>query len=255
MIQKKSILIIITVFVSTVLFGQVKYYKKPNGTILDSLGYSTLKNRTIERNQKSYNQRNPEPLITTEISIQEYLREEYKNKDSIIYSYTWTIKKFMRENVELEGVGVNKYHNLEFPFPDFKTLDNKKLSFNDLKGKPTLINFWFTTCLPCIEEMPVLNKIKDTFKDSVHFIAINYEDSRKVSAFLLNHKYNFIQIADAEKFTNSLEMNTYPINLFLDRNGKVARVQGGIPYVQDKNNKTVMDDGDAFEKILRKLLQ
>lgn len=77
----------------------------------------------------------------------------------------------------------------------------------------------------------------------------------KVSAFLLIHNYNFIQIAEAERFTNFLEMNTFPINLFLDRNGKVARVQGGIPYVQDKDNKTVMDDGKAFEEILRKLLQ
>ena len=253
MLQKKSILLIMTVFASTVLFGQLKYYKKPNGKIIDSLEYSTLKSKTIERNQTNFNQRNPEPLITTEFSIKENLREEYKNKDSIIYAYTWKIKRFMRENAEVKGVGVNKYHNKEFPFPDFKTLDNKTIGINDLKGKPTMINFWFTTCLPCIAEMPVLNKIKDKFKDSVNFIAISYEESKKVSAFLLKHKFNFIQIADAEKFTNFLEMNSFPLNVFLDKYGKVVRVQGGISYVEDSKNKMVMGDGKAFEEILRKL--
>jgi thiol-disulfide isomerase/thioredoxin len=34
-------------------------------------------------------------------------------------------------------------------------LNGKKISFTELNGKPTLINFWFTTCAPCIDEMPV----------------------------------------------------------------------------------------------------
>jgi thiol-disulfide isomerase/thioredoxin len=254
MLQKKSILLIITAFASTILFGQSKYYKKTNGKIIDSLEYSILKRKTIERNQASFNQRNPDPLITTEYTISENLREEYKNKDSIIYAYTWTMKSFMRENVDVKGVGVNKYYNKEFPLPNFKTLDNKTIGINDLKGKPTLINFWFTTCIPCIEEMPVLNKIKDKFKDSVNFIAISYEDSKKVREFLLNHAYNFIQIADAEKFTNSLEMTSFPLNLFLDKDGKVVSVQAGIPYIEDNNKKAAIGDGNAFEEILRKLL-
>ena len=58
------------------------------------------------------------------------------------------------------------YLNKEFQFSGLRTLDNQRIGINNLKGKPSLINFWFTSCKPCIEEMPILNRLKGRFLDS-----------------------------------------------------------------------------------------
>lgn len=251
---KKNIFLIMSVFVSTALFGQVNYFKTPDGKIVDSLEYFNLKSQAIERYKVKLKELNLDKSNSQTITLIDNLRQEYKTQDSIIYTYKWNIKINTILKDEVKGFDADKYLEKEFPFPELKTIDNKKIVINDLKGKPTLINFWFTTCKPCIEEMPVLNKIKSKFKDSVNFIAVNYEQTKKVRAFLSKHTYNFIQIADAEKFTDSLEMTSFPVNIFLDRNGKVIRIENGIPYIQDKNKKLVMGDGKDFEETLRKLL-
>ena len=41
---------------------------------------------------------------------------------------------------------------------NFKDVNGNKLNKKDLKGKVIVINFWFTTCQPCIQEIPLLNE-------------------------------------------------------------------------------------------------
>lgn len=242
------LLTILSVATSVMAFGQTKYIKTTEGEIVDTVTYAKLKDAQIEKMKSIF------PTKDVKITIKDIFKEIKRTQDSLIYSYKWDIKIGDPKGKEEKSFVPDDYIDKEFPFPNLKTLDNKKIGINDLKGKPTLINFWFTTCKPCIEEMPVLNKIKNKFKDSVNFIAVNYEQTKKVRAFLLKHKYNFIQIANAEKFTDSLEMTSFPVNIFLDRNGKVIRIENGIPYIQGKNKKLVMGDGKDFEETLRKLL-
>ncbi|MBS1978477.1 MAG: TlpA family protein disulfide reductase [Bacteroidetes bacterium] len=147
-----------------------------------------------------------------------------------------------------------KYLNKEFPLSGLRTMDNQRIGINNLKGKPTLINFWFTACKPCIEEMPVLNSLKSRFVDSVNFIAITYDPKGKVSKFLVKHRFDFTQITDAKGFTDKLGMKAYPVNVILDKNGIVRNVEIGMPTTLDQNKNPVPQGGRAFQGILTKLL-
>ena len=53
---------------------------------------------------------------------------------------------------------------LNKPAPDFtlKDLTGKKWRLSQLKGKTVVLNFWFTTCPPCIQEIPDLNELTRT---------------------------------------------------------------------------------------------
>jgi len=233
---------------TSVAFGQTKYIKTIEGEIVDTVTYSKLKDAQVEKMKNIF------PTKDIKIVIKDNFKEIKRTKDSLIYTYKWDIKIGDPKVKESKSFEPDDYIDKEFPLPTLRTLDNKKISINDLKGKPTLINFWFTTCKPCIEEMPVLSGIKTQLKDSVNFIAITFETSEKVKAFYKKHKFSFTQIANAKKFTDSMNMEAFPVNIFLDKNGIVKKIESGIPYILDDKKKMKMGDGKEFVASLRELL-
>jgi thiol-disulfide isomerase/thioredoxin len=233
---------------TSVAFGQTKYIKTIEGEIVDTVTYSKLKDAQVEKMKNIF------PTKDIKIVIKDNFKEIKRTKDSLIYTYKWDIKIGDPKVKESKSFEPDDYIDKEFPLPTLRTLDNKKISINDLKGKPTLINFWFTTCKPCIEEMPVLSGIKTQLKDSVNFIAITFETSEKVKAFYKKHKFSFTQIANAKKFTDSMNMEAFPVNIFLDKNGIVKKIESGISYILDDKKKMKMGDGKEFVAALRELL-
>jgi thiol-disulfide isomerase/thioredoxin len=55
-----------------------------------------------------------------------------------------------------------------FPMPAIngETLDGKKIDSTYFHDHLTLISFFYIGCPPCMKEIPVLNKLKDHFKNS-----------------------------------------------------------------------------------------
>ena len=81
------------------------------------------------------------------------------------------------------------------PAPDFtfKNEKGKLIRLSDLRGKLLFIDIWGTWCVPCIEEIPYLNKLQEKYKNNknVHImsIACDKESARpKWLAFLKKHK-------------------------------------------------------------------
>ena len=139
----------------------------------------------------------------------------------------------------LKRVGLDKEAIFEFKgkeLPDFElsTVSGKKVNSNSLKGKPTLINFWFDSCAPCIEEMPILNEIQSNLSD-VNFIAVTFQDKNQVSKFLERKDFNFTHLVDAKDYLDSFGFFGYPKTLILDKNLVIMEIEKMIP--KDPSNK------------------
>lgn len=186
------------------------------------------------------------------MQIVEDINELYKRNDSIVYSYTWhfthTPKKTIKEIARKKEI-IGK----EYPIENEITLSGKQISLNDIKGKPTLINLWFTSCAPCIEEMPVLNDLKAKYGEKFNFLSITMDSETKVRKLLEKHKFDFEQIVNSIKLTTKLGFNGYPVNLFLDKNGIVKIIEGNVNYTF-VDGELKMGDGMEFIQILEKLL-
>ena len=50
---------------------------------------------------------------------------------------------------------------------------NDIFSISKNRGKVTVINFWYTTCTPCVQELPHFNEVYLEYKDYVDIIAIH----------------------------------------------------------------------------------
>lgn len=148
---------------------------------------------------------------------------------------------------------INSLMNKPFFTEDLKMLNGKVFNENSLNSKPTLVNLWFTTCAPCIVEMPYLNELKEKYKDQVNFVSITYNSKEDVEKFLNKRAFNFTHIIDAQDFLNQKNVSQYPFNIFLDKKGIVKNVEPNIPMLQDENGN-VSADISSFEKQLNKLL-
>lgn len=176
---------------------------------------------------------------------------ETKN-DSIISKISFDISDRKKDNLINSGP-LSEFKDKEFPEFDLNTLSDKNFNSEKLKGKPTMINFWFTRCAPCIDEMPVLNKIKEKYKDDFNFIAITYEKKEDVGKFLEKHPFDFEHLINAKDFTDQLGIQAYPMNLFLDKNGVLKYVKGGIPYESNEGEELKMGEGNEIIEIIEKL--
>lgn len=88
----------------------------------------------------------------------------------------------------------------------------RTIDLRDLAGRPVVLNFWASWCVPCRREMPTFQAAHERLGGQVAFIGINHQDRREDALDLL---------ADTGV--------TYPIGY--DPAGDVARAYGlfGMP--------------------------
>lgn len=114
----------------------------------------------------------------------------------------------------------------QLPSFELTLLNGEKILSSSLQGKPTVINFWFTACAPCIKEMPSLNELKEKFGNKVNFIAITYENEEEVSSFLERKKFDYIHIINANNYCREkIGLMSYPKTLILDKELKIVQVE------------------------------
>jgi peroxiredoxin len=89
------------------------------------------------------------------------------------------------------------------PAPDFSLpgLDGKQINLSDYRGKVVLVNIWATWCLPCVEEMPSMQKLYNEFKGNdfeILAISIDTLGLKVVAPFMKNHKLTFPALLDPQ---------------------------------------------------------
>lgn len=111
--------------------------------------------------------------------------------------------------------------------PDFtlSQLEGGSLTLSNLRGKPTLINFWATWCPPCRRELPALQAAYTTYQDDIGFVAVNVkEDPATVTALVQELGLTFPIALDSDGQVSNIayEVRGLPTSVFVDANGVVV---------------------------------
>jgi peroxiredoxin len=105
-------------------------------------------------------------------------------------------------------------------------LDGKMVSLTDHKGKVVLLNIWATWCLPCVEEMPSMEKLYQELKDEgFEILAVSIDESgaEAVLPFMKNHKLSFPALTDTEGAMKNLYQTTgVPESFIIDKDGIIV---------------------------------
>lgn len=104
-------------------------------------------------------------------------------------------------------------------------------------AKYILVDFWYTGCLPCIEEIPTLNQFYQTIKDrpDIIFLSVNtdYENGKRDSSFVTRRskelKIAYPVFYDNKTYTLNkyLNISSYPSKIILTNNGKLVVKKDG----------------------------
>ena len=86
--------------------------------------------------------------------------------------------------------------------PDFvvQTLAGGAKRLSNYRGRPLLVNLWATWCPPCIEEMPVLNRLQESYRDGGLIVLgiAGDEDVSAVGEFLKKYSVKFEVLLDPQ---------------------------------------------------------
>lgn len=121
--------------------------------------------------------------------------------------------------------------------PDFTVYDrdNNEVHLSDFVGKPVVLNFWASWCVPCQGEMPDFDEVYTELGEEVQFLMVNMTTSTRESlenavAFIDEQGYTLPVFYDLDgDAAATYGVYSLPTTYFIDAGGYgVAQATGAI---------------------------
>lgn len=132
------------------------------------------------------------------------------------------------------------------PAPDFEAplLDGSgTLALADLEGRPVLVNFWASWCVPCRDEAPLLKAAHEKYGDEVAFVGVNIKDSRDDAiAFDEEFELSYPDVRDeGSVIFSDYGLTGQPETFLIDADGNIAQHING-PLPDEATLESLIDD-------------
>ena len=170
-------------------------------------------------------------LLTSKVNDQTF-RERYERFKQFILSddQKAILNKFMNT---LPKIADNEFA-IDF---NGKTVDNKKVSLSDFKGKVVVVDVWATWCGPCKGEIPSLMKLEEDMKGKdVVFISYSIDEMKdhdKWLKFVADEKLGGIQLMGDAAWKSSIcmdyKINAIPRFMVFTKKGEISTVDAPRP--------------------------
>jgi peroxiredoxin len=110
-------------------------------------------------------------------------------------------------------------------------LDGNRVTLSDFRGRPVMLNFWATWCLPCRIEMPELQQALHDYQDqNLVILTINQQESPEaVAEFFEEFDLSLTPLLDSDGTVGQrYRMMNLPGTVFINPDGRVTAIHRGI---------------------------
>lgn len=159
----------------------------------------------------------------------------------IIFSFLTILMCFMApkqvfsDETEEEMMGLT-YHPRPIDVPGFIFYNGngQPLTLESLKGKVVVVNLWATWCAPCIVEMPDLDRLQRSYKNSgLEVVPISMDDQGSpamIQRFMREHNLRHLPVyLDPSKRTKAaFRARTLPSTYVFNKDGKLIASMEGV---------------------------
>lgn len=111
------------------------------------------------------------------------------------------------------------------PF-DLQDLAGKRVTSASLRGKPTLVNFYFAKCKPCILEVQPLNSYARAHP-GMNFLAVTFDEPAEARAFVARYGFRWRVMPGAQDFIDRMRVKQYPTLALFDAQGRLLGTRKG----------------------------
>lgn len=120
------------------------------------------------------------------------------------------------------------------PSVTFTGLDGQKFTSESLKGKVVMVNFWATSCVTCIKEMPQMTETYNKYKSQgLEFVAVamSYDPPNYVLNYAQTRKLPFKVALDPQgELAKSFgDVKLTPTTYVIDKEGNIIKRYVGEP--------------------------
>ncbi|MBX3289045.1 MAG: TlpA family protein disulfide reductase [Acidobacteria bacterium] len=124
--------------------------------------------------------------------------------------------EFRLQKIGQEGMQVQDF--------TVRTVEGKEISYEQLRGKVVVLNFWFIGCPICRAMTPNLNEFAARYADNndVVFLAMTEDPAADVKKYLANNKFDYAQAADARDVLKTFAISGYPKNVVISKTGEIV---------------------------------
>jgi len=133
------------------------------------------------------------------------------------------------------------------PAVTYTLLDGSRKTTQDLQGKVYLVNFWATSCVSCVKEMPELVATYEKYREQgfdLVAVAMSYDPPAFVVNFTESRKLPFkVAIDNTGDVARAFDdVQLTPTTFLVDRRGQIVKRYVGEP------------DFDALHRLVERLL-
>jgi len=112
------------------------------------------------------------------------------------------------------------------PF-ELNDLSGRHIRNVDLAGRPTLINFFFESCVPCIKEAPVLNSYRRKHRE-FNFLAVTADTREEASRFVKQRTFDWPVAFEADTFVDDMKVTGFPTYVLVSADGRILGRGSGM---------------------------
>jgi len=123
------------------------------------------------------------------------------------------------------------------PGLELQELDGRGHRLTDYGGKVVLVNFWATWCVPCRDEMPSIQRLKEKLAGMpFEVLAVNLDEPEaRVRKFLSQMKVDFTVLLDPEmKVAKAWNARILPASFVIGPDGRIRySLVGDLDWAHD----------------------
>lgn len=113
------------------------------------------------------------------------------------------------------------------PEAGFVDGEDRPVVLADFRGKVVLLNLWATWCIPCLEEMPALDRLQAALGgEGLEVVALSQDRGGAPTVVRFYEKYDFgnlgVYLDPKGAMAAALEVGVLPTTILIDREGRMA---------------------------------
>lgn len=180
--------------------------------VIDKITYSAKYKDQIQKNQ----------WLLSNITFNTFTSNDLKQSVQHYFD-TYTLEDYKPLTKEDYKLLANKSDAPQingFLFPDYSK--ETVVKFDKIK----VVDFWYTSCMPCIQAIPALNQIQEEFKDYIDVVGVNpvetkAKDKECIEKFLKRTPINYALLLVDGSIPKAYNVRMYPTVYIIGTDGKI----------------------------------